>query len=404
MLERLQKFLARAGVASRRRAEELIDAGRVTVNGVVIRKMGSKVDPAKDEVRLDTEIVRSVLLPRDRAAAAAPAPAASARPAPTAAAFASAGVAPAGPRSAGQAPRAVYLLLNKPVGFLSTVSDDRGRRTVMELLPRIRERVFPVGRLDEDSEGLLLLTNDGDLANLLTHPRYEVPKTYDLRVRGEVTPEDVLQVERGVWLSEGRTAPSHMRIRRRGRDISHIELILREGRNREIRRIFARLKHPVLSLRRVSLGPVELAGLRLGQIRRLSPEEVKDLYRAARQGAEAPAKPLRPHARRRLAGGARGPQGESRPFRSSARGAPDKRGFDRPASEHRGFEKGRPAKPGFDKRSPNKRGFDKPGFDKRSPNKRGFDKPRPHEGGPGGRGPGRSGPGKPPFRRKGPGR
>lgn len=295
MLERLQKFLARAGVASRRHAEEFILAGRVTVNGVVIRKMGVKVDPAKDEVRLDTEVVRSVVLPSDR-------------------------VDPSGPPPPGPGPRAVYLLLNKPIGFLSTVTDDRGRRTVMELLPRLRERVFPVGRLDEDSEGLLLLTNDGDLAQLLTHPRYEVPKTYDLRVRGEVTPEDVEKVERGVWLSEGRTAPSHMRIRRRGRDISHIELILREGRNREIRRIFARLRHPVLSLRRVSLGPVELAGLRLGQVRRLSPEEVKALYRAARQGAEAPAKPLRPHARRRVAGGARGPHGESRPFHPSNRG------------------------------------------------------------------------------------
>jgi 23S rRNA pseudouridine2605 synthase len=299
MLERLQKYLARAGVASRRRAEELIDAGRVTVNGVVVRKMGVKVDPAKDEVRLDTEVVRAAIL------------------------SAGSGAPPSG--------RAIYLLLNKPVGFLSTVSDDRGRRTVMELLPRLRERVFPVGRLDEDSEGLLLLTNDGELTNLLTHPRYEVPKTYDLRVRGEVTPEDVEKVERGVWLSEGRTAPSHMRIRRRGREISHVELILREGRNREIRRIFARLKHPVLSLRRISLGPVELAGLRLGQVRRLAPDEVTALYRAARKGSASPSEPLRPHARRRAAGGTRGPRGhggprggrgESRPPRPSNRGTP----------------------------------------------------------------------------------
>jgi len=344
MLERLQKFLARAGVASRRRAEEFILAGRVTVNGVAIRKMGVKVDPAKDEVRLDTEVVRAVVLPADRADPTAPLP-------------------------TGPAPHAVYLLLNKPVGFLSTVTDDRGRRTVMELLPRLKERVFPVGRLDEDSEGILLLTNDGDLANLLTHPRFEVPKTYDLRVRGEVTPEDVQKVERGVWLSEGRTAPSHMRIRRRGRDISHIELVLREGRNREIRRIFARLKHPVLSLRRVSLGPVELAGLRLGQVRRLSPDEVKSLYRAARKGADAPAKPLRPHARRRVAGGARGPHGESRPFRPSNRG----------------------------------------GVPIRGPEKRGFDKRGPHQGGRGqggrsGRGPAPRKPGRPPTRRKGPSR
>ena len=266
MEERLQKFLARAGVASRRKAEDLIAAGRVSVNGIVVKRMGLKVDPASDEVRVDTVVVRGAPVagipaaPLEGAAAGPPA------------------------RRRGPDPRAVYLMMNKPAGFLCTVSDDRGRRTVMEILPGIRQRVFPVGRLDEDSEGLLLLTNDGELTNLLTHPRYGIPKTYDLRIRGEITPEAVEHVERGVWLSEGRTGPAHMRIRRRGRDISHVEVTLREGRNRELRRIFARLRHPVLSLRRVSLGPLEIGDLRPGQVRRLSPGEVRALYAAARGG------------------------------------------------------------------------------------------------------------------------
>jgi pseudouridine synthase len=272
MTERLQKFLARAGVASRRRAESLIEEGRVAVNGKVVRRRGVQVEPGVDEVRVDTVVVR-----------------------PPAAARAPDGAGPA----ARSAPGArVYLLLNKPAGFLCTAADDRGRPTVMDLLPRVRERVFPVGRLDEDSEGLLLLTNDGELTNLLTHPRYEVPKTYDLRVRGEVTPDDVRKVERGVWLSEGRTGPARMRIRRRGRDFSHVEMTLREGRNREVRRIFARLRHPVLSLRRVSLGPLELGGLRPGQVRRLTPGEVRALYREARDPSLARAReaaaPVRP--------------------------------------------------------------------------------------------------------------
>jgi pseudouridine synthase len=302
MHERLQKFLARAGVASRRAAEELIGAGRVAVNGQVVRRMGVKVDPAADEVRVDTEVVRAPPAP-----APLPLPGKEAR----AAAADPVGTGPRGPL-----PGRVYLVMNKPLGFLCTVSDDRGRRTVMDLLPRIRERVFPVGRLDEDSEGLLLLTNDGDLTNLLTHPRYEVPKTYDLRVRGEITPEEVIKVERGVWLSEGRTSQARLRIRRRGRDISHVELTLREGRNREVRRIFARLRHPVLSLRRVRLGPLELAALRPGQVRRLSPGEVAALYRAALSGGGGPGPEARPHARPR-----RGvPKGGTRPRRPSPRG------------------------------------------------------------------------------------
>jgi len=296
MEERLQKFLARAGIASRRKAEALIGEGRVAVNGKVVRKMGVKVDPDRDEVRVDTVRVR-------------PAPAAKARAPREAASLPS------------PLPEGIYLLLNKPRGFLTTTTDDRGRRTVMDLLPRLRGRAWPVGRLDEDSEGLLLITNDGALTNLLTHPRYEVPKVYDLRVRGEVGPEDVLQVERGIWLSEGRTGPGRLRIRRHGRDISHVQLVLREGKNREVRRIFARLRHPVLSLRRVSLGPLALEGLKPGQVRRLDRREIRGLYAAALRGmAESGPAPRGGEARAR-----RPSKGRGRPPRRDVKGKPPRR-------------------------------------------------------------------------------
>jgi len=284
MEERLQKFLARAGVASRRAAEVIIASGRVAVNGTVVTRMGTCVDPEKDEVRLDTEVVRSAALPGQtpRRPSGGPRPAGTGpRPAGT------------GPRPTGTGPRPagpVYLLLHKPAGVLTTSHDDRGRPTVLDLIPPWGRRLFPVGRLDADSEGLLLLTDDGELTNLLTHPRYEVPKTYDLRLRGAVTPEEVRKVERGVWLSEGRTGPARLRIRRRGRNISHVEVTLREGRNRELRRIFARLRHPVLSLRRVSMGPLSLGDLPPGRFRRLTGREVRALYAAARRpGSQAPA-------------------------------------------------------------------------------------------------------------------
>jgi 23S rRNA pseudouridine2605 synthase len=327
MEERLQKFLARAGIASRRKAEALIEEGRVAVNGKVVRKMGVKVDPERDEVRVDTVRVR---------------------PAPVAVPRVPRAEAPAPPRGMPHDPAAaipsplpegIYLLLNKPRGFLTTTSDDRGRRTVMDLLPRLKGRAWPVGRLDEDSEGLLLITNDGALTNLLTHPRYEVPKVYDLRVRGEVGPEDVLQVERGVWLSEGRTGPARLLIRRHGRDISHVQLVLREGKNREVRRIFARLRHPVLSLRRVSLGPLALAGLKPGQVRRLDRREIRGLYAAALRGmaesGPAPsgreARPRRPSKekgrppRRDPKGGPSRRDSQGRPPRRDAKGGPPRR-------------------------------------------------------------------------------
>lgn len=244
MEERLQKVLARAGVASRRAAEKLIEAGRVQVNGRVVREMGVKVDPALDEVRVDTVPISAA-------------------------------------KAAGHG-RRTYLLLNKPKGVLCTVKDPHGRPTVLDVVPpKPGKRLYPVGRLDEDSEGLVLLTNDGDLTERLTHPRYGVPKVYDVRLKGRLTPEAARKFEAGVWLSDGKTGRSRVRIRRAGPRVSHAVVTLTEGKNREIRRAFAKLEYPVLSVRRVQIGPIVGRGLRVGEYRPLDPAEVEALHDSA---------------------------------------------------------------------------------------------------------------------------
>jgi 23S rRNA pseudouridine2605 synthase len=256
MEERLQKVLARAGITSRRGAEKLIEEGRVSVNGRVVREMGLKVDPVKDEIRVDT-----VAVPR---------------------------AAAAGDR------RCTYLLLNKPKGVLCTVRDDRGRTTVLDLVPPFPgKRLFPVGRLDEDSDGIVILTNDGELTQRLTHPSFGVPKTYDVRVKGRLTPEEAEKFQGGVWLSEGRTARSRVQIRRAGPRVTHVAVTLTEGRNREIRRAFAKIGFPVLSLRRIQIGPVVSRGLKPGQFRPLDPEEVTALQELAERGSEGRVRPMR---------------------------------------------------------------------------------------------------------------
>jgi pseudouridine synthase len=232
--ERLQKVLARAGVASRRESEKLILTGHVMVNGEVVRELGTKVDADTDEIRVDTELVK---LPG----------------------------------------RPLTYLVNKPKGYLSTTKDEHGRKTVLDLLPPTDRRMYPAGRLDEDSEGLIVVTDDGSLTNLITHPRYGIPKTYDLRIRGRLEGAEVKRVESGVWLSEGRTGPTRIRIRKRGRQVSHVEVTLTEGRNRELRRIFARIGHPVLSLRRIRVGPLTIRGLKTGRYRRLKSKELFEL-------------------------------------------------------------------------------------------------------------------------------
>jgi 23S rRNA pseudouridine2605 synthase len=201
--QRLQKFLAVRGVASRRRAEDMIRQGRVRINGVVVREMGLRVDPEVDRVCVD-------------------------------------GVPVGDPR------RLVYFALNKPVGVISSTRDSRGRKTVVDLLTGVSERVYPVGRLDADSEGLVLLTNDGELAARLMHPRYGVSKLYRVWVSVRPSAKAIRLLETGVELSDGRTAPARVSIRRTDTDGTELEFELWEGRNRQIRRMCEAAGHPVV--------------------------------------------------------------------------------------------------------------------------------------------------------------
>jgi 23S rRNA pseudouridine2605 synthase len=240
--ERLQKVLARAGLGSRRVCEELIADGRVTVNGDVAR-LGRRVDPKHDAVALDgvPVIVRDDL---------------------------------------------VYYLLNKPTGYVSTASDPEGRPTVVELVPDT-PRVFPVGRLDYDTEGLLLLTNDGDLTHLLTHPSFGVVKTYLAEVEGEPTPAAVRALREGVELDDGRTAPARVKVVQRRGATSAMELGLHEGRNRQVRRMCEAVGHPVVRLVRTRIGPLRDGSLKPGTWRALDPAEVRALYEATTDAARA---------------------------------------------------------------------------------------------------------------------
>jgi 23S rRNA pseudouridine2605 synthase len=234
---RLAKYLAHAGVASRRAAEEIIRAGRVTVAGEIV------TDPARD---VDE----------------------------------SSGVAVDGEPLRGPRERVVYAV-HKPAGVVSTARDTHGRPTVVELAPAGAGRLYPVGRLDADTTGLILLTNDGDLANRLTHPRYEVPKTYRARVRGRVSDEELRRLRQGIELDDGPTAPARAR-----RVDDEIELVLTEGRKRQVRRMLEAVGHPVIELRRVAFGPLRLAGLAPGAARRLTAREVAELS-AGRSGRPA---------------------------------------------------------------------------------------------------------------------
>lgn len=235
---RLQKYLALAGVASRRSCEQLILAGRVQVNGKTITKLGTKVTPEKDHIFLDG---KAVLLSEEKR----------------------------------------YILLYKPIGYLSSVSDNRGRKTVLDLLQGVDERVYPVGRLDYDTEGLMLLTNDGELTNFLIHPRHEIKKTYLATVQGTPTNEELRLLAKGVLLEDGMTAPANVRLLKTKGNRSLLEITIHEGRNRQVRRMCAAIGHPVLALKRVRLGLLTLGDLSPGQWRFLSMKEV-----AALQGRE----------------------------------------------------------------------------------------------------------------------
>ncbi len=240
--QRLQKILSAAGVASRRLAEELILQGRVTVNGAVVTELGTKADPAADEIRVDGRRLH-------------------------------------GPQ------RHRYILLNKPRGYVTTRSDPQGRPTVMDLLARVREYVYPVGRLDYDSEGLLILTNDGDLAARLTHPRHEVERVYEARVRGVPGPREIERLERGIVIEGRRTAPAKVTLSRRPPSTASPQAVLRlsihEGRHRQVRKMLDAIGHPVVRLRRVRIGPIADDMLKTGRYRDLTAAEVAQLKRAA---------------------------------------------------------------------------------------------------------------------------
>jgi 23S rRNA pseudouridine2605 synthase len=247
--ERLQKVLAAAGIGSRRKCEELISAGRVTVDGRTVSELGTKVDPDEAEIRIDGEP-----LPRTKR---------------------------------------LYYMVNKPHGVVSTNRDPAGRPRVIDLLPSA-ERLFTVGRLDLSSEGLILATNDGELANLLAHPRYGVEKTYHAQVVG-VPEADVLdRLRQGVHLAEGFAHAKRVSIKSHHKQSATLEIVLDEGRNREVRRLLARVGHKVVRLKRIALGPLRLGDLGPGEFRQLRREEVRALREAAREsmragGASAPA-------------------------------------------------------------------------------------------------------------------
>ncbi|MEQ8208508.1 MAG: pseudouridine synthase [Lacipirellulaceae bacterium] len=230
--ERLQKVLAAAGVASRRESETLITEGRVQVDGEVVSELGTRVEQDQ-EIRVDGEIIT-------------------------------------------QAKR-VYYAVHKPPGVVSTASDPSGRPRVIDLIPPEVGRVFNVGRLDMASEGLILLTNDGELANQLTHPRHGVEKTYEVQVAGNCDPEVLRQLRKGVYLAEGFAKVVNVKIKSRRKQSTVLEMVLDEGRNREIRRLFARVGHKVQKLTRVAVGPVRLGDLPRGAYRELTSQEVKKL-------------------------------------------------------------------------------------------------------------------------------
>ena len=232
-MERLQKLIAAAGLASRREAERWIEQGRVTVNGKTA-VLGQKADPVRDRVEVDGQGLSGAQKP-------------------------------------------VYRMLHKPTGYVTTAHDPEGRKTVLSLVTGTSQRVFPVGRLDINSEGLLLLTNDGELANHLMHPRHQVAKTYQVKIRGHLQPRDQVRLEEGVALDDGPTAPAEIANVRETKGHTWFEITIREGRNRIIRRMCETLGYQVARLIRVRLGFLQLGELRPGQCRPLTPAEVRRL-------------------------------------------------------------------------------------------------------------------------------
>lgn len=238
---RLQKYLSECGVASRRKSEELISAGKVKVNGR-LAQIGDKIDPVRDTVTVFGKRVQRVN-------------------------------------------QLIYILLHKPRGYVTTLSDERGRKCVVDLLKDVDQRVYPIGRLDKDSEGLLLLTNDGEFANLMMHPSHHIPKHYRVTIRPSITDEQIAQMTEGMMIDGRRTAPAKVRILEKQENRVVLEIILYEGRNRQIRKMCEQLELDVARLKRTAMGPVRLGMLPQGQWRELSAEEVEKLRNQASKPA-----------------------------------------------------------------------------------------------------------------------
>lgn len=234
MEERLQKIIAHAGICSRRQAEVYIAEGRVAVNGKIVTQPGLKVDPAKVEISVDNNRIHRE--------------------------------------------KAVYILLNKPVGYVTTMADPQGRPIVTDLLPDVDNRVFPVGRLDLNSEGALLLTNDGTLANRILHPRYEINKTYEALVKGTPKFPALRQLEQGIMIDGRKTWPASLRILQKNQGTTLIEIVIHEGKKRQVRKMFQAIGHHVLRLKRTAYGNLKLGSLQPGKHRYLTKNDLKRLF------------------------------------------------------------------------------------------------------------------------------
>lgn len=237
-LERLHKVLAQTGLGSRRKCEILISSGRIFVDGKRVTKLGQKVDPESNEIYCDGEPLKRQ--------------------------------------------KKKYYLLNKPKGYVCTNADKSSSPRAIDFLSHIEQRIYTVGRLDKDSEGLIILTNDGELANLLSHPRYEVEKVYRVEVRGRISDIAIRSLRRGVWISPGKASTTRIKVLRRKYTSSTLEITLKEGKNREVRRILAKLGCPVVSLKRVRIGPLKGGpGLKIGRYRTLTKTEIRWLSSSA---------------------------------------------------------------------------------------------------------------------------
>ena len=233
---RINKYIALCGVASRRKAEELILAGRVTVNDEVMTELSYKVDEENDIVKVDDKLIK-------------------------------------------EENKLVYILLNKPEGYITTVKDQFDRPSVLDLVSDIKERVYPIGRLDYETSGLLLLTNDGDLTYKLTHPKHEVDKTYVARVKGKLTKEEIERFKTGLKIEDYTTAPAKLKVVKydEQRDSSLLEIKIHEGKNRQVRKMCKAINHPVLRLRRSAMGKIKIGDCEIGKYRYLTEDEIKYL-------------------------------------------------------------------------------------------------------------------------------